>query len=621
MLPLECQAHVNSIEHVHTFDYSGPGLSQAMVQGLQPDEEYTVQIRCRLQRELWKWGDWSSGYNFKTEMERADALDIWAWMDTNQTGYVKWKPLSKSQSHGQILGYQVTYGSLVEGDRQLLSLPQTEHTAPLNLTLGPDSDYVITVIAQNAMGDSPPASVAIPKYIAGEALTPSKMSGSDGGFNLSWPADANASCGYVVEWCPTGKLDCDVDWEKVPAGNTSARIESKSFEAGVRYTFSIYACTPGAPELLERREGYVKELAPAQHVSRITVQQYGSDVLLSWDEAPLESRRGFICGYTIYIYNGSHLVPIENITNPDTRSYMVRKLQPGSYKFTVKAHTSAGPDGGATVSIKLDPSMDWLVGEILIALGAMSGFLLLMTIFCYKKRQWVKKTFYPEIPEPKLQEEWSTTPGMFGSRTLAVEPCPHNTVHIVENPEHESGKQGLSVVLEDEEEGDESGDSSTDTDSSDPVVLRYYNQVVDDGSRGPPSTDSSASSSTSMASTRTDVTYTGIQSSASSSVVAAQPEAPHAGGYRPQMAPAPDPAEPQQEAAESADLALLGDFGSYQPQSTWREDTPESRSLNSSLGSPTSVSSSQFLLPDPAEEGVERAPSTTWFHNLLSGKP
>ncbi|KAJ8262654.1 hypothetical protein COCON_G00151110 [Conger conger] len=618
-LPLECQVLVNSSEEgSRTFESSGRGLTQAVVQGLQPDLVYAARVRCRLRGALWKWGDWSSDYTLKTQEECADALDIWAWMDTNQTGYIKWKPLPKRQSHGQILGYQVTYGRPGQEDWQTLSLPPTNHSA--GLQLGLDGDYIITVTARNSAGDSPPASITVPKFGAEKVHTPYKVYGSDGGFDLSWAADVNTTCGYVVEWHRTGKLDCN--WEKEPDGNTSARIESESFEAGVQYSFSIYACTPGAPELLGRRVGYVKELAPAQHVSRLTVQQYGSDALLSWDEIPLEKRRGFICGYTIYISNGSHLVPIENISSP-ARNHTVKNLQPGSYKFTVKAYTSAGPDGGVTVSLRLDPSTDWLVGEILIALGAMSGFLILMTIICYKKRRWVKKTFYPEIPEPKLQEEWPTTPGMFVSRTLDVEPCPHNTVHIVENPERESGKLEPTVVLEDEVEGDDSsGDSSTDTDSSDPVVLRYYNQVVDDGSRGPPSTDSSASSSTSMASARTDVTYTGIQTSPCSSAAVAPLEAVQAGSYRPQMAPAPELQEPQLDTSEPADLPLLGGFGGYQPQSTWREDSPESHSLNCSLGSPTSVSSSQFLLPDPsAEDEAEHAPSTTWFHNLLSGKP
>ncbi|XP_035234452.1 LIF receptor subunit alpha a [Anguilla anguilla] len=630
-LLLECQASVNGSERAFTLEYAGQGLKQAVVTGLEPDEEYSVRIRCRLQSAPWRWGDWSHDYTFRTEEERPDALDAWAWMATNQTGYIKWKPLSKS--HGQILGYRVTYGRPEEEYWQTLSLPQTKHSALLRL--GPDGDYIITVIAHNSAGESPPASVTVPQFIAGEtegAVPTVRVAGSAGGFDLSLPADANASCGYVVEWCHAGRADCD--WAKVSAGNASARIESESFEAGVRYNFSIYACTDRAPELLARREGYVQELVPAQPVSSLMVEQYKrtSGALLSWGDIPLESRRGFISGYSIYRAIGTHLMPIANLTNPDARNYTVRNLTPGLYKFTVKAHTSAGSDEGATVSLNLDLTTDWLVGEVLIALGAMTAFLILMTVVCYEKRQWVKKTFYPEIPEPKLQEEWSTTPGPFGGRTLDVQPCPHSTVHIVEDPGHGSGKPDPT---EDGEEDEESGDSSSDTDSCDPVVLRYYNQVVDEGSRCPPSTDSSASS---MASARTDVTYTGIQSpapctSSSSSASAAaagvtQPEVPHTGGYRPQMAPAPEPAEPQQDCAEPAeptDLPLLGGFGGfggYQPQSTWRAPTPETRSLNSSLGSPTSVSSSQFLLPDPeAEEGGERAPSTTWFHSLLSGKP
>lgn len=39
---------------------------------------------------------------------------------------------------------------------------------------------------------------------------------------------------------------------------------SESFIAGERYTFSVYACTPGAPLLLEKRLGYVEEQGEAK---------------------------------------------------------------------------------------------------------------------------------------------------------------------------------------------------------------------------------------------------------------------------------------------------------------------------------------------------------------------
>ncbi|KAG5841480.1 hypothetical protein ANANG_G00199940 [Anguilla anguilla] len=600
-LLLECQASVNGSERAFTLEYTGQGLKQAVVTGLEPDEEYSVRIRCRLQSAPWRWGDWSHDYTFRTEEERPDALDAWAWMVTNQTGYIKWKPLSKS--HGQILGYRVTYGRPEEEDWKMLSLPQTKHSALLRL--GPDGDYIITVIARNSAGESPPASVTVPQFIAGEtegAVPTVRVAGSAGGFDLSLPADANASCGYVVEWCHAGRADCD--WAKVSAGNASARIESESFEAGVRYNFSIYACTDRAPELLARREGYVQELVPAQPVSSLMVEQYKrtSGALLSWGDIPLESRRGFISGYSIYRAIGTHLMPIANLTNPDARNYT-----------------------GATVSLNLDLTTDWLVGEVLIALGAMTAFLILMTVVCYEKRQWVKKTFYPEIPEPKLQEEWSTTPGPFGGRTLDVQPCPHSTVHIVEDPGHGSGKPDPT---EDGEEDEESGDSSSDTDSCDPVVLRYYNQVVDEGSRCPPPRTPPPPPWPPHALT-------------SPAAGATQPEVPHTGVPAPD-GPRPEPQSPSRTAPSrpnppTSPPGWVRRVWGYQPQSTWRAPTPETRSLNSSLGSPTSVSSSQFLLPDPeAEEGGAPppppgstaccranpdSPSTTWFHSLLSGKP
>lgn len=45
----------------------------------------------------------------------------------------------------------------------------------------------------------------------------------------------------------------------------------------------------------------------------------------------------------------------ENITDPSIMSYTATQLSYATYKFTVKAYTSAGAGKEATVSIKLDP--------------------------------------------------------------------------------------------------------------------------------------------------------------------------------------------------------------------------------------------------------------------------
>lgn len=56
-------------------------------------------------------------------------------------------------------------------------------------------------------------------------MTPSRITGSNGGFELSWNSSSDASCGYVVDWVPAVG-DGPVDWLKLPPSQTSARIMS-----------------------------------------------------------------------------------------------------------------------------------------------------------------------------------------------------------------------------------------------------------------------------------------------------------------------------------------------------------------------------------------------------------
>lgn len=212
----------------------------------------------------------------------------------------------------------------------------------------------------------------------------------------------------------------------------------------------------------------------------------------------------------------------------------------------------------------------------------------------------------------------------------------------MEKPEWDSSKEMLVAIPEEEEDNKDQriGDEPVDTDE--PNSIRYYNQVVDERPIRPRFPDSSASSASSLDSARTDVTYTGIQTSASSLVWPAEPQGENqpltdlaagaagdnggGGGYKPQM----------QATAQTQDLGLASpefpsepraDFsGGYKPQGSWHFDSPTeaggSGGLAPSLGSPTSVASTQFLLPDSDETAEERrqpsSSASTWFTNLLS---
>lgn len=218
---------------------------------------------------------------------------------------------------------------------------------------------------------------------------------------------------------------------------------------------------------------------------------------------------------------------------------------------------------------------------------------------------------------------------------LDVKPSPHSMVHIVEKPVFDSCKEMLVVIPEEEEDEEEqrTGDEPVDTDE--PTLLRYYNQVVDERPIRLRFPDSSTSSASSLDSACTDVTYTGIQTSGSSLVWPLDPQGSSercggggGGGYRPQMHPAVH-SEDEDVASPEPSLACHdANTGGYKPQSSWHFDSPgeakEGGGLAPSLGSPTSIASTQFLLPDgeePTDTEDKRQPSSsaaTWFTNLLS---
>ncbi|XP_023120208.2 LIF receptor subunit alpha a [Amphiprion ocellaris] len=637
-LALVCQVELTAAGYKTKRTITGVGLRSAVLSDLHPDEDYSVQIRCGAQQNFWKWGTWSKPISFKTKTDVPDAPDVWMWSNRDGTGQVIWKPLTQRQSHGQITGYDVTFWNPEENRQHTVILSPDTSAVPINLTqmayFSGDNKVIATVTAKNADGMSQPASVSL-RLTDVEPIAVSRAVYTDKGFPLLWQSNASATCSFVVEWHETScTYDCPVDWIKVPAGNTNVSIESANFQPGVRYTFSLYSCPSDSPELLQRWQGYTEELVPSGSVSLSSSQQ-GSDILLTWGSIPMVDRRGFLLGYNVYISNGSQLTLLANLSDLETRSYTVKGFSMGSYKFTVKAYTSAGEDTGTTAFITLEPYTDWLILEILASLGILSLLLVIATFICYKKRKWVKKAFYPDIPEPKLPSDWSSAQG-----PMDVRPSPHSMVHIVEKPEWDSSKEVLVVIPEEDEddEGQGIGDEPVDTDE--PTSLRYYNQVVDERPIRPRFPDSSTSSASSLDSAHTDVTYTGIQTSGSSLVFQLdpqgsseghQPQDDHSvscggGGYRPQMQPRAPSDDMGLASAEPLLEPQAAFSGGYKPQSSWHFDSPmeaeERGSLAPSLGSPTSIASTQFLLPDGEEHEEEKhqqsSSAATWFTNLLS---
>ncbi|XP_051269471.1 leukemia inhibitory factor receptor [Dicentrarchus labrax] len=397
----------------------GVGLDFAVLNDLIPDWNYNARVRCGTTQHFWKWSEWTS-ISFHTKGDVPDALDVWMQVKHNQT-IITWKKPLANQSHGHIRDYVVTWAKTTEIP-QNRTVPYYKHRLELNLDT--TEEYIVTVTARNINGSSSPSTITIPSLNLDKTESVKTINGSNGGFSLSWSASPMASCGYILDWCPTIG-DCSVEWLKVPPTETSGSIFSKTFTDGVRYSLSVYACTQGAPVLLERREGYVREKRiPDGLFKSLKTKQWDSDVEIFWDPINLAAQSAFIRGYVLY-YDDNNTGLTVSTDDPKATSLRARNLNISSYKFTVKAKTAVGECGSETITVTLNTPTDKLIQLVIISLVTVFGLLSLITIICYRHWACIKHKVYPPIPKPVLlTDKWFTSPGENSFRPL-VNDCHH----------------------------------------------------------------------------------------------------------------------------------------------------------------------------------------------------
>uniref|UniRef100_A0A3B5BHK3 Leukemia inhibitory factor receptor-like n=1 Tax=Stegastes partitus TaxID=144197 RepID=A0A3B5BHK3_9TELE len=371
-LSLTCEVRVSHGDTSSTFHLTNTlGLNAAVLTDLIPNWTYNVTVRCRTAQHWWKWGDWSKASEFHTKGDVPDALDVWI------SDVTSLQTLLANQSHGQITEYEVTWATnktrVAPSERKLM------------FCLDTSKEHDITVTAWNVNGSSSPSAITTPSISPGMKLPELKhhsqgrilalteipweavqqagdTSSDNGGFMLSWASSPEASCGYIVDWCPT--LDCDaVEWIKVPANNTNATI----FSNGLRYSLSIYACTEGAPVLLERREGYVRETKKL--FESLKFEQQKTDVEISWAPIPLRRQTVFIRGYTLYYWNQDGDGVVFNVST-------------GSITVIIMASVDFHSD--------------------------MSRIFVVDSFSCLLPSNSIKNKVYPPIPKPVLMDNWLT---------------------------------------------------------------------------------------------------------------------------------------------------------------------------------------------------------------------
>ncbi|KAM4875879.1 leukemia inhibitory factor receptor [Thomomys bottae] len=599
------------------------------VKKLNPYTKYSFRIRCCTE-SFWKWSKWSNEKQHLTkEATPSKGPDIWReWSSDGRNVVIYWKPLPTNQANGKILSYNVSCSSHEE--TQFLSEvldPQHKAELPLN-----KRDCIVSVVAKNSAGPSPPSKISTIE-IPNDDLKVEQVVGIGKKILLSWHQDPNMTCDYVIKWCNSSKTEhCLMDWKKVPSNSTKTIIESDQFRSGVRYHFFLYGCRNQGYQLLRSIIGYVEELAPIV-APNFTVEDTSADsILVKWEDIPVEELRGFLRGYLFYFQKGEKDtskmrglepgrsdVKIKNITDISQKTLRIADLQgKTSYHLVLQAYTDGGLGPKKSMFVVTKENSVGLIIAILIPVAVAVIVGVVTSILCYRKREWIKETFYPDIPNPEnckaLQFQKSVCEGNNALKTLEMNPCTPNNVEVLETraaPKIED-TEIISPVAEHPEEG-----SNTETENH--VVVSYCPPIIEEEIPNPVVDEAGGTS---------QVIYIDVQSMYQPQ---AKPEeeqdtGPVVGaGYKPQML-LPINSALEETAAEDDIDKTAG----YRPQAnvnTWNlvsPDSPRSTDSNSevvSFGSPCSINSRQFLIP-PKDEDSPKSNGGGWsFTNFFQNKP
>ncbi|KAM9735379.1 leukemia inhibitory factor receptor-like isoform 1-T1 [Menidia menidia] len=416
-LNLTCQLEVGDGDGNTIIEYSGIGLKSAVLTNLIPNWKCNVRVRCGTAQHFWKWGKWSDNTSFETEDDVPDAPDVWWMHKTENKTEIIWKMPLKSRNPEQIV-FEVACASTKERDKQNKS--EVLHKNRFILSLDAREEHVVTVTARNSLGSSSPSTITIPN-ISPEKTTvkTSWITGSNRGFNLSWPNDPRAKCGYIVDWRPTVG-DGNVEWLKLPLDQTSVRITSEYVTDGKRYSLSIYACTQGAPLLLKKLEGYSREKRIEGTLFKsLKLAQNDSDVEISWEPIPLKEQTAFIQGYILRYHDNNGQSFSVSTDIPEATSLRATNLKTGFYTFTLMARTAFGECGKVTETLNFQK--DNLIKSLLISMGIFFFALIFTAIFCFVSWLWIKDKVYKPVPKPVLTGKWLTSPAVHSCPPLDID--------------------------------------------------------------------------------------------------------------------------------------------------------------------------------------------------------
>ncbi|XP_043925820.1 oncostatin-M-specific receptor subunit beta [Protopterus annectens] len=463
IIQLLCQTEIymkNKTAKLHYSSLEGqlPSICYSTAVGnLHPYTNYSFRTRCATAKHFWKWSAWSEKESLVTDqMVPSMAPDTWIQIVEGNGGHnvkILWKTLPDSVANGRIDHYSIrwTTSQVGKSDSTVKYIPANT----TNITVFISNEQCrIEVKARTSVGWSPPSVILIPHITENEVIEEGRVSATGDGLCLSWKHDPYVIDGYVVDWCNSPfSPGCDLQWKKIPSNATSVIIKSAKFKPGLRYRFGIYGFKIDGAHLLEKKVGYIKELAPEMSPSIHITETKPHIIVMNWTyPANDEMQPGFIKGYYVYVRR-RHATCIQysernsfsdstdcqkiKIEEPKQKSYVLRDLKPNTeYLLMVTAFTAGGESPGeSTIQVGTTNDNEAVVYKVIFWVFGIAAVMVSLVTLGIWKKTWFKMTLCPDIPNPNksmvLKLGSPLMKAHAESPTLKMSPCIINKLEVL----------------------------------------------------------------------------------------------------------------------------------------------------------------------------------------------
>lgn len=382
------------------------------VQDLKPFTEYVFRIRSIKDSGKGYWSDWSEEASGTTYEDRPSKPPSF-WYKINpshgqeyRSARLIWKALPLSEANGKILDYEVIL-------TQSKSISQTYTVTGTELTVNlTNNRYVASLAARNKVGKSAAAVLTIPSphVTASHPVVNLKAFPKDNLLWVEWTPPPKPVSKYILEWCVLSEnAPCVEDWQQEDAtvNRTHLRgslLESKCYLITVT---PVFTTGPGSSEALK---AYLKQAAPTRGPTVRTKKVGKNEAVLEWDELPVDEQNGFIRNYSISYRTSVGKETVVHVDSSHTEYTLSSLSSDTLYMVRMAAYTDEGGKDGPEFTFT---TPKFAQGEIeAIVVPVCLAFLLttlLGVLFCFNKRDLIKKHIWPNVPDPSKSHiaQWS----------------------------------------------------------------------------------------------------------------------------------------------------------------------------------------------------------------------